>query len=358
MLTLKDFDHLRSDKRIKFKTEIVNGHEVTIVSYMIADSDLWEKPLALETRGITFNDKGEVIARPFEKFFSVGEIPSNAPHLIKDQVIEVYEKLDGSMVYPVLIGGQIQMKTKKSFFSDIALEANECRSKTLTAMCLSLIYQGYTPIFEYTSPNNRIVLSYGNKPEFTLLTARQMDTGEYMEREELEEICQIWKIPLVKKYVGLGYTDLQTEIKDLIGFEGFVCVLADGRRIKMKTPWYITNHRIFTDLRIRDVAEAVVDERVDEIKTMVASEGKSIMPIVEIEEQVVSELSSIIKEVEYQAQRTAGKTIKEIAVEMKNHEFFALIMYQARGMEPKYVDFWKKNYLKNYRVVSVFNERF
>lgn len=53
MFYLHDFDHLRNDPRVAFKTENVNGKDVVIVTYMIADNDFWEQPLALEARGVT-----------------------------------------------------------------------------------------------------------------------------------------------------------------------------------------------------------------------------------------------------------------------------------------------------------------
>ena len=66
MIKLQDFNHFRTDPRVKLKTELVDGEEITIVAYMIADSKLWDQPNALETRGIAFNSDGECISRPLE----------------------------------------------------------------------------------------------------------------------------------------------------------------------------------------------------------------------------------------------------------------------------------------------------
>ena len=83
-MNIKELDHLRDDKRIRFTEENVNGHMFFIVSYMIGDNDLWNKPLAAECRGVTFSADGKCVCRPFHKFFNVNENHSTQLDNIKN----------------------------------------------------------------------------------------------------------------------------------------------------------------------------------------------------------------------------------------------------------------------------------
>lgn len=68
-MKLSDLKHLETVDAVRFKTETVNGHEYTIVSYMISDPTLWDMNNGLETRGHTFDASGNAVSIPFEKFF-------------------------------------------------------------------------------------------------------------------------------------------------------------------------------------------------------------------------------------------------------------------------------------------------
>jgi len=113
-----------------------------------------------------------------------------------------------------------------------------------------------------------------------------------------------------------------------------------------------------TELRARDVAEAVVNETVDDLKSLVASQGKDIIPIEAIEDQVAHELQWLRSEVNTVAQSFIGETFKDAAIALKGTQLFSLVMSELRGKEPNYIDFWKKNFLKRYSLRVVYNPSF
>ena len=198
-MRIEELAHLRDDKRIRFTDEEVNGETVTIVSYMIGEPSLWAIPNAIECRGIVFNSDGDCISRPFHKFFNVGENEQTQPHVLEGMELEVLDKRDGSMLVPVLVGGEIAWKTKKSFYSNVAVEASKHVTSTLNLLAKSLIHLGFTPIFEYTSPFNRVVLDYGSEPLFTLLAVRETLSGEYVSYELLKEMTNEIGVPLIMR---------------------------------------------------------------------------------------------------------------------------------------------------------------
>jgi T4 RnlA family RNA ligase len=356
---ISELIHLRNDKRIKFKEEIVNEQLFTIVSYMIADTELWKLPLATECRGITFNSAGICVSRPFEKFFSLGENEKNLLHNVKDNVVEVFEKRDGSLATPVLIGDEIVFKTKKSFFSDVANLANARIPDNIKEFCKICCSLNQTPIFEFTCDEFPIVLHYDNANPFTLLAIRHNETGEYSRWNVVEYVAETYNVPTVVKFDKL-FADVLADQANLKNFEGYVLILKDGSRVKVKTAWYLANHRLKTELRERDVAELVADEKIDDIKISITEEGLDMEPVLRIEHQVVSELSALREQAEQIAQDCVSKAMsaKDVALMYKDHILFGLIMGEYNKRDVDYVKFWRKNYLPTYNLRCVYNKSF
>lgn len=361
-LSLKDFDHLLNEPKVKFKEELVLGKSVTIISYMIADSDYWKIPNAIETRGHCFDtETGECLALTFPKFFNVGEREDTQLHNLpwNDDFV-VSSKIDGSMIIPVLIDGQIIFKTKKSFYSDVANYANEVAPDEVKDFCKYFIKNGYTPIFEFTSPQNKIVINYGKDPEFTLLAVRNMFNGKFIDQDMVDLIAKDYGIKTTSIF-NKTKDKLLSDVQNLKDFEGYVIHFKNGQIVKLKTNWYLENHRLHTELRVRDVAEMVINETIDDCKSMVVLAGLDINEIVNIESQVIAELYKLRTEVDsiYNTDVVINNlSIKDIALKNKSNPLFTLIMQRVRDMEPKYSDYWKKHFLSKYSLQCLFNSSF
>ena len=358
-MKLQDLDHLRDQKQIRFKEEIVNGQQFTIVSYMIADTELWRIPNAIECRGITFNSKGICVSRPFEKFFSVGENENTQLHQVIGNIDKVFEKKDGSLVHPILVDGEVFLKTKKSFYSDVANLANARITNGVRELCKLTCKYDYTPIFEFTCKEYPIVLNYDDDNPFTLLAIRHNLTGEYLKWSEVIDLANSYQVPTVIQY-KLTIEEILDNIKNLKNFEGYVLTLTNGTRVKLKTAWYLANHRLKTAIRERDIAEMVVDELVDDIKISASAENLDLAPILKIENQVVAELINLqsqVLEIVNECKKQ-NLTQKEVAIQSKNHPLFGLIMREFLSKDTDYVTYWKKNFLSSYSLNCVYNQNF
>ena len=352
---------LGNTKEIKFKEEMVNGQSVTIVFYNISNTELWSIPYALEARGITFNtETGNVIARPFEKFFNVGENSLLTWSNINSIGIkEVFDKRDGSMISPVLLNsGEIMFKTKKSFYSEVAILANKYATSEVIQLSRKLIENGFSPIFELTIPENQVVLYYDYSQPFTLLAARNLNTGEYLNTTVLFDIAKRTNVPFVDQY-NLTSNELLEKSNTETDIEGWVIVLNNGVRAKIKTTWYYQNHRIRTDMRIRDVAEMIADEKIDEVKAIASMSNLDITPIEDIERNVSNEINSITTEVDLLVEQVKNLSKKEAALFLNGNIYFSLVMTATfSNKEVDYTSFWKKNYLKKYPLTAVYNNKF
>ena len=160
----------------------------TIINYVVQTQHTFDTDendpggaIRRECRGLKFLKNGEIAARPFHKFFNVGERIETQPHLIdltSPHFIE--EKRDGSMLHPMIVDGYVRWMTKMGI-TDVSMLAEEYIAKNTKykAFAIWCITEGLTPIFEWTSPNNKIVLAY-EKDELTLLSVRENVSGKYL----------------------------------------------------------------------------------------------------------------------------------------------------------------------------------
>lgn len=205
-----------------------------------------------ECRGIIFDAQtGKVLARKFHKFFNINELDEthedkidlNQPHVI-------LEKLDGCLVAPMLVDDEVSFGTK-SGLTDISkrIESNflpRCGIK-YKEFCDKWLRDYYTPMFEWCSMEQQIVVQYPN--DILILTGiRNNLTGEYVGYDEMVAAAQEFNIPVAKALarVEAGHrsvADLLQFVKQRELEEGFVLRFHDGNMYKMKTEWYVQKHR-------------------------------------------------------------------------------------------------------------------
>lgn len=212
-------------------------------------------------RGLIVNeDTSEVLARPFKKFFNLGE--PDAPVWGHTDWVTIYDKVDGSLgiAYDTPDGPAIA--TKGSFTSEQALFATEL---------LRGQYERYfhddahTDLFEIIYPENRIVLDYGDTKELRYLGSIDINNGtDYWNGM----LMRHWGIPtnhfmLAGTYVGiLDAIDLERP-----NAEGVVLFNEDtGERLKLKQEDYLELHKVMTGLNERQLWQWL-------------TEGKSIVEI-------------------------------------------------------------------------------
>lgn len=141
-------------------------------------NDGWE--MRRECRGLIFNTEGKIISRPIHKIFNIGQIEETAPSNINwDDVMFIEEKRDGSMLRPFKPADEIFWGTRKGR-TDTSMPVEEFakQHQKYNDFALAMIEDNKTPLFEWTSPDNRIVIEY-DVPELILLLVRDNFTGEY-----------------------------------------------------------------------------------------------------------------------------------------------------------------------------------
>lgn len=207
-------------------------------------SRAWDK-YTLESRGIVFEiETGQCIARPFPKFFNLGEVPETKYSPSWDSAqYNIYEKCDGSLGIIFHYDNEWHICTRGSFTSDQAIKGAEL----LQHHSMIDTSEALTYLVEIIYPSNKIVVNYGNTKELVLLGAIDRRTG--ME----------WELYIIDFHGLMNMRRAkwqQMTIKDTIAAqstlpkdqEGFVVCFDTGLRVKIKGDEYLKIHRVLLNM--------------------------------------------------------------------------------------------------------------
>jgi RNA ligase len=206
----------------------------------------WDE-VTLQCRGLVTDTDGNVVARPFKKFFNMEE----GKHTPTSE-FDVYEKMDGSLIIIFWYEGGWVVASRGSFTSEQAVAA----SKIFFDKLDHNFSIGITYLFEFTAKWNRIVVDYGEEDNLTLLGAIRTDDETEANYEQLEMIARGANCDVVKRYDGIkDYSTLKGIIKD--NQEGFVVRFSNGDRMKIKGEEYLRLHKIMTEVSTKSVWEVL-----------------------------------------------------------------------------------------------------
>jgi T4 RnlA family RNA ligase len=339
------------------------GHEGStyrIFNYRMASYTDFLEPSAIECRGVMFEIDGErdveairLASLPMEKFFNLNENPSTM-NLDLSSVKNVELKADGSLISTYVHNDQIRLKSKGSLESDQAIAAMKFLDKhPKFAEELYLVASlGNTVNLEWCAPDNRIVISY-MEPQLTVLNIRNNDSGKYVSPNVLmsraaptfKEIIDRWISQLV---LHIEPAEFVAAIPDMEGIEGYVVELDSGQRVKIKTEWYLTQHRAKDSINSpRRLFEACIEEATDDLRSLFYDDPLIIARIDEMQKFAESLYNGTVAQVEKFYERNKDLERKDYAIlgqKELDRSIFGLAMNKYLGREVDYKHFLRKNY--------------
>ena len=264
---------------------------------------LWDD-ITMQCRGLVTNSKGEIVARPFKKFFNYEE---HKPEDLPNESFEVYEKMDGSLGilfyyeyelsderrYNIWFNnnyetgmerffdpnslpdfddpyyeptpkskGEWVMATRGSFTSSQSIKGKELLEK----YNFERLHTGYTYLFEIIYKENRIVCEYDYE-DLVLLGMINTKTGDEVNIHNDDEDVRFknmisnvgFRVVMLYKTWGEGYDLLKEEISN--DREGYVIRFKNGFRMKIKGEEYKRLHKILTGISSRDIWELLKDHK-------------------------------------------------------------------------------------------------
>ena len=228
-----------------------------------------------ECRGLVFDMQGNILNRRLHKFFNYGEREENLPDNVDfSQPHMILEKLDGSMISPCTINGEIRWISKMGI-TDTSLQAEAFVKKhpNYIDMAQHLLNSGFTPIFEWCSRQNRIVIDYP-EDKLVLLAIRNNLYGVYTTWAQLVTIHKQFNIPLVKafSYDAKNIVDIVKQQEDA---EGVVIRFDNGHMLKVKSDWYIQLHKVKSFLeREKDAVQLILEGKLDDLLPVLSEDDR------------------------------------------------------------------------------------
>jgi RNA ligase len=231
-----------------------------------------------ECRGLIFDtETGNIISRPYHKFFNVGEKEEtqlNKINLYEPHV--VLEKLDGSMIRPIPTPEGFRLATKAGV-TDVAMNAEVfIADKPHYATFIHKCFQrNITPIFEWCSRKNRIVVDYP-EDQLILTGLRYVFEGSYVTYEIMKSYATAWCIPVVKAVDGLSVQNIDLFVKQVREWddgEGIVLRFDTGHMVKVKADDYVLRHRSKEAInQEKNVLQTILEDAVDDLVPLLTPE--------------------------------------------------------------------------------------
>ena len=291
---------------------------------------LWDD-VTLNCRGLVLDNEGNVIAKPFPKFFNYEE---HTAEEIPNELFEVYEKMDGSLGICFYYNNEWHVATRGSFVSEQAVKGKLMLDKLNTKNGL---ITGYTYLFEIIYPENRIVVDYGGAEKLVVLGCYNNETGKEGNIDEM--VNEGFEVVTKYNTFGEGFDELKKEISN--SKEGYVIRFRNGMRMKIKGDEYVRLHKILTNFSTTDIWELLrTGGNMNEFLERVPDEF----------DKWVKMIISDLKYAYFQISERAGKLhdgfrygkYGDVDPEPTKKEFAEFVMKQAEILRPVMFAMWDK----------------
>lgn len=255
--------------------------DLTIYNYTNKAQYDWHwTPETRLCRGLIVDSNKNIIARPFEKFFSIDQLTQMGQEL-PNEPFEIFDKVDGSLGILYWYNDEPFIATRGSFDSEQAIFAtNLLREKYKDA--IPYLYGCITYLFEIVYPENRIVVDYQGLKDIILIGGIETQTGKDISLSELN--CPHFRAAFT--YEGIDKNNPLSVISLIDkNKEGVVIRYESGFRVKVKTEEYKRLHKLLTGVNARHIweilkngnsLETLLDKVPDEYYNWVDSTAKEI----------------------------------------------------------------------------------
>lgn len=243
---------------------------------------IWDD-VTTKTRGLIVDDSGEIIARPYEKFFSVDQFPAllSEAESIESQYgpPTITEKVNGCLGIFWKYGIHWGIASKGSFHSPHAEFATKWMEQHIEELFPLVFPEGYTPVFEIICQEVQPHVIKYPKDGLVLLSFVNIETGEELDDTAMHGYGSSNYIP-VTNLVPLTLEDALAADNDYI--EGYVATYnIPGKapfKLKIKFPTFLKNRKAFyAEERLKTEPEktakytAIHDKAVDIVKEALIS---------------------------------------------------------------------------------------
>ena len=289
----------------------------------------WNKT-TLNARGVVFDrETGEVLARPFHKFFNYEEISSKNGliDILQDEVpdctkkFRAMEKIDGSLGIIFYHEGWI-VKTGGSFYSDQAIWAQKWFNEHVNTEKMNK-KSTYCAEILYKEDKHPVKYDYEG---LVLLGILDTKTGLESGQKEIEDIAKSMNIHFAKSINFNDFFELYQYAKTLpISSEGVVVTFEDGKKLKIKGEEFLKLQKIFHNLNPKIVWNSFDYNKNDYKAGFIESIPEEMQDLIEISKELKKKYFAILKGI-----KAFTKTIDISKVHRKTIWTIAGLTYESK----------------------------
>jgi hypothetical protein len=226
----------------------------------------------LHFRSSVWNYNGELISASFPKFFNWSEQPdlSPVPNSLKNAT--VVEKLDGSTLIVSKYNGQYILRTRGTV--DASKLANGFELELFKSTILNKLQDNndtwnYSIIWEWLSPINKIVLSYGDEPMWKLIGFIDHTDYSLATQDMLNLMAKKYDLLRPEIYTFTDISDMLQIVDKWQDKEG-VCLYSKNDQVihKIKASKYLLLHHLKSELsNIEKVLDVWLEQGMTDYQT-------------------------------------------------------------------------------------------
>jgi hypothetical protein len=202
-------------------------------------------------RSAIINSENEIISMGFRKFMNWGEKPDFEPFDV-NQKISFVRKIDGSLLIVSRYKGEWIIRTRgtvSAFDHETGAELPELMKKyhrffrAIEEDPYSTSSHSY--LFEWTTPNNIIVVPETSEPDLCLIGIVKNSTGTYVSQWVLDTFAQSYGLRRPEVYSYESVEECLKDVEQWPKYEGIVMYSEDGQILKkVKAEMYKIRHRM------------------------------------------------------------------------------------------------------------------
>jgi hypothetical protein len=265
-------------------------------------------PENLIFRSSIWSKDGELISPSFKKFFNWDEQPDieSKPSSLKE--CHCIEKIDGSTLIVSKYKDKIIHRTRGTFDASKLDTGHEIKYLAERYSKAFNPPESLSYIFEWVSPENRIIIDYGSKPDIYLTNIIRHRDYSYFTQKELDGTSETLNVKRPKVF---DFSDIKNMIETIMALEDVegICVYYHGDQYirKVKSLKYLTLHQMKAGFNNKSIIKYFVENSMPRYQEFIEQ------LTAEIDYEVVSTMLSDISNVV-----DASKEVRKILDHCKN----------------------------------------
>jgi len=282
-----------------------------------------------------------VISQGFGKFTNFGERADFQPWN-SSWKFEARHKLDGSLLIISKYKNELIIRTRGTVDArqlpngaeiDILIE------KYPLVFSLDTLKEGFTYLYEWTTPSNIIVIREHDTPTLTLLGVVENQSGRYALNEFLDIAAVNFGVERPERYTYSSVEECILDVDAWRGKEGVVLYSPDGQTLKkIKASEYCELHKIATGMK---TTKQVMDAFIASPRFTSSEEFYRYIETTldyEVAERIKDDISTVVE-----AYKNYLKKLSELKIHIETLRFCETRKEQALEITNRYND-WRKSY--------------